>query len=182
MSLHGFLPEGFDHFASVLEAYQYPSALAARNGECDLIAYIVFLFVRREGKHGSGALVFVAFPALPVRCIDIECCSGDVSALRVFDQDEVTAPFVFGSTEGPAAAAVAEFYLFGLKQFIVLVLCEVAEVIAVVVPPPAPLDAVELHFHFSAAGYQCSFTVYIHDLHGMVLTCQQEIEGLLSVG
>ena len=133
-------------------------------------------------EHGSGALVVVAFPALPVRCIDIECRSGDVSALRVFDQDEVTAPFVFGSTEGPAAAAVAEFYLFGLKQFVVLVLCEVAEVVAVVVPPPAPLDAVELHFHFSAAAEQVSFTVYIHDLHGMVLTRQQEIEGCCPSG
>ena len=99
----------------------------------------------------------------------------------IFYQNQVPPPFLCTGAKLPLPTTVSEQDIFFFYEFVVFVLCEVAEVIARFVPPPTPLNFVKSYFHFSTAAEQISFVVYIYQLHRMLFPGKQIIKRFFTL-
>src|SRR3546814_18658675 len=71
-------------------------------------------------------------------------------------------------------------HYFLLKKLIVAVLGKITDILAAIIPPPAPTDLVQFHLNPPAAGKQLSFCVHVHDVTRMSLSSQQKTRKPLS--
>ncbi len=105
-----------------------------------------------------------------------------MAAAYVLRQYKITSPVVLRCAELPLPPAVSEYYIFFFYEFVVFILGEIAEVVASLIPPPAPLNFIELYLHVPVPGQQVPFAVQVHQLNHMLFSSKQVIKWFLSLG
>src|SRR5258708_4123799 len=89
--------------------------------------------------------------------------------LIVFDPDKIAAPIGIVDFHAPFTTAIIQFNGLGFDQLIVFILREIANLVAAVIPPPAPLYLIQLNLYLAPALEQVTPGIHIGDIKIMVM-------------